>query len=39
MATADDLWISIQADIGALQSQLRGIDVQFAGRIKSSRDR
>ena len=31
MATTDDLVISIRADIGALQSQLRGIDAQLRG--------
>ena len=31
MATTDDLVISIRADIGALQSQLRGIDAQLQG--------
>ena len=31
MATTDDLVISIRADIGALQSQLRNIDAQLRG--------
>lgn len=31
MATTDDLVISIRADIGALQSQLRNIDAQLQG--------
>ena len=38
MATTDDLVISIRADIGALQSQLRGIDAQLQGTERQSNE-